>query len=168
MDITLREYALEDLEQVREIWNGVVAEGDSFPQDAPLDKTSAEAFFAGQSYTGVAESGREIVGLYILHPNNVGRCGHIANASYAVKKGLRGRHIGERLVRDSIAVAASLSFKILQYNAVVATNEGAIRLYDRLGFKRLGVIPGGFRLDGGVYEDIIPFYIRLDGGGRDG
>ena len=43
--------------------------------------------------------GGEIVGLYILHPNNVGRCGHICNASYAVKSQLRGHHIGEALVK---------------------------------------------------------------------
>lgn len=42
------------------------------------------AFFESQSYTGVADDDGQIVGLYILHPNNVGRCGHICIASYAV------------------------------------------------------------------------------------
>lgn len=81
---------------MRAIWNEVVESGLAFPQDTPLDKQQARAFFASQSFTAVAQlpSGT-IGGLYILHPNNVGRCGHIANASYAVDGALRGRHIGE-------------------------------------------------------------------------
>lgn len=117
--------------------------------------------FAGQSYTGVAESDGKILGLYILHPNNVGRCGHLSNASYAVSKDARGRHIGEQLVLDCMERARELGYKILQFNAVVASNQGALRLYDRLGFQRLGTVPGGYRLADGRYEDIILFYITL-------
>ena len=90
-----------------------------------------------------------------------GRCGHIANASYAVKRNVRGEHIGEKLVRDSLTKAASLSFRVLQFNAVVASNKTAIHLYEKIGFVHLGRIPGGFRLKDGTYEDILPFYIEL-------
>lgn len=161
MDITVRQYCKEDLPEMRLIWNGIVREGTSFPQVDPLDAEQAEAFFARQSCCGVAQAGDVIVGLYILHPNNEGRCGHIANTSYAVKAGHRGKHIGEQLVRHSIQAAAALSFRILQFNAVVASNSGAIHLYKKLGFTQLGTIPGGFRLDNGTYEDIIPFYLEL-------
>lgn len=161
MNVKIRKYTRDDLGAMTTIWNNIVAEGDSFPQDEPLTAEQAEIFFAEQSHTGVAEYNGEIVGLYILHPNNVGRCGHIANASYAVKGGLRGLGIGESLVKDSITTAAALSFRILQFNAVVATNAGAIHLYEKLGFTQLGTIPGGFRLGEGSYADIIPFYIEL-------
>lgn len=103
-----------------------------------------------------------IVGLYILHPNNVGRCGHICNASYAVAASGRGQGVGERLVRDCIAAAPSFGFRVLQFNAVVATNSRARRLYERLGFTQLGVIPGGFRMKDGRYEDICPYYRQLE------
>lgn len=162
MSIIIRKYTHNDLEQIRLIWNRVVEEGKSFPQDEPLDEIQAELFFAEQSYTGIADNNGETVGLYILHPNNIGRCGHIANASYAVKEGQRNKHIGERLVKDSMAVADSLSFKILQFNAVVETNKGAIHLYKKLGFKPLGTIPGGFKMKDNTYANIIPFYIVLD------
>lgn len=49
-------------------------------------------------------------------------------------------------------------FRILQFNAVVASNVHALHLYERLGFQPLGVIPGGFRMPDGSYEDIIPHY----------
>ena len=102
-----------------------------------------------------------MLGLYILHPNNVGRCGHISNASYAVKTGCRGQHVGEALVRDCLVIGKQLGFRILQFNAVVATNAAAIHLYEKIGFTRLGTIKGGFELIDGTYEDIILFYISL-------
>lgn len=162
MSVTIREYCSEDVQKAVEIWNEVVRAGNAFPQLELLDEKTGDEFFRSQSYTGIAadESG-EIVGLYILHPNNVGRCGHICNASYAVKSGLRGRHIGEALVRDCIKTAKRLGFGILQFNAVVRTNKPALALYEKLGFVKLGVIPKGFLMKDGTYEDIIPHYIEL-------
>lgn len=159
-DIILRKYEEKDLAQAKALWNYVVGEGNAFPQITPLGDDGAE-FFAAQSYVGVAESDGEIIGLYILHPNNVGRCGHIANASYAVDCRRRGRRIGERLVRHCIDVARDLGFKVLQFNAVVVSNAAAIKLYDNLGFVRLGAIPEGFYNKSGEYEDIFIFYKTL-------
>ena len=88
----------------------------------------------------------------------MGRCGHISNASYAVKKGLRGKGIGKQLVLHSMNKAKELGFTILQFNAVVKSNTQALRLYEKLGFVQLGVIPGGFLMKDGRYEDIIPHY----------
>lgn len=143
------------------IWNEVVREGIAFPQEEELDEISGDEFFKAQSFTGLAVDGEEILALYILHPNNVGRCGHISNASYAVRSDLRGRHIGEIIVKDCIAKARELGFRILQFNAVVATNIHARHLYQRLGFKELGTIPGGFRMPDGSFEDIVPQFIEL-------
>ncbi len=159
MDVEIRQYEEPDWEEACAIWNQVVEDGAAFPQMDCLDESSGNEFFLGQTYTGVAcdEKG-EIVGLYILHPNNVGRCGHICNASYAVKKGLRGQGIGEQLVRDCMDRAKEYGFRILQFNAVVKTNEAALSLYKKLGFTQLGVIPGGFLMKDGTYEDIIPHY----------
>ena len=161
MDIIIRKYSQNDLEAITGIWNHIVAEGAYFPQENSLSEDEATAFFAEQTFTGVAEEDSEIVGLYILHPNNIGRCGHIANASYAVKADQRGKHIGEKLVLHSLEMAKQSGFHIMQFNAVVANNRGAIHLYKKIGFKELGTIPGGFRMDDGTFVDIIPFYLEL-------
>lgn len=163
MDILMREYAKNDLGQIIEIWNEVVDAGIAFPQTERLAASDAAVFFAEQSFTGVAENAAagEVLGLYILHPNNIGRCGHIANASYAVKSAARGLHVGEKLVKHSLAKAKEAGFKILQFNAVVKTNYAAINLYEKLEFVKLGVIPGGFLMKDGRFEDIIPFYRQL-------
>lgn len=158
----VREYKDSDIGQMVRIWDQVVEEGIAFPQTEFLDEVSGAEFFAQQTRTCVAEdpSGK-ITGLYILHPNNIGRVGHIANASYAVDRELRGQHIGEALVRDCIAAAAAAGFRILQFNAVVDSNIHAIDLYKRLGFTDLGIIPGGFHMKDGSYEDIHVMYIDL-------
>lgn len=143
------------------IWNEVVRDGVAYPQLDELDEKSGAEFFAAQSFCGVAEEAGKILGLYILHPNNVGRCGHIANASYAVSGGARGKHIGEALVQNSLVEAKALGFQIMQFNAVVASNVHARHLYERLGFQQMGVIPKGFLLKDGTYADICPYYKTL-------
>lgn len=85
----------------------------------------------------------------------------IANASYAVDSECRGRHIGERLVKDSLARAKSLGFHTLQFNAVVRSNVPARHLYERLGFVQLGTIPQAFCGKDGSFEDICLYYYRL-------
>ncbi|MCD8146642.1 MAG: GNAT family N-acetyltransferase [Clostridiales bacterium] len=163
MNIEVRAYGPEDLSAACAIWNRVVEDGMAFPQTEPLDEESGQVFFAGQSFTGVAadaETG-QVVGLYILHPNNVGRCGHICNASYAVRADLRGQHIGETLVRHSLEKGRELGFRVLQFNAVVCSNVHALRLYEKLGFVRLGTVPGGFRRKDGIYDDIVLMYHPL-------
>lgn len=146
-----------------EIWNEIVEEGVAYPQEEYLTIESGTEFFSSQTYTAVAVDieTEKVHGLYILHPNNIGRCGHICNASYAVSSKYRGIHIGEKLVLDCITQGKLHGFRILQFNAVVASNIHARHLYERLGFIPLGVIPEGFRMKDGHYEDICPYYRTL-------
>ena len=163
MNILIREYNQNDLEAMIEIWNQVVEDGIAFPQEELLNKDTGKEFFDSQTYSAVAEDKDtgKVYGLYILHPNNVGRCGHICNASYTVRRDFRGEHIGEKLVLDCLAQAKEKGFRVMQFNAVVANNTHALHLYERIGFTRLGVIPQGFRMPDGHYEDIIPHYYVL-------
>lgn len=159
--LIIREFHKSDIQQMISIWNDIVEEGIAFPQESCLDEKEGYDFFSSQSYTAVAESDGKIVGLYILHPNNIGRCGHICNASYAVDKSCRGQHIGEKLVLDCMEQGKKHGFKVLQFNAVVESNIHARHLYERLGFSQLGTIPDGFRLKDGRYTNICPYYIAL-------
>ena len=136
MNIEVRAYTDNDIEAMVTIWNQVVEDGVAFPQEECLTPESGTAFF-------------------------VGRCGHICNASYAVDRESRGLHIGEKLVSDCLAQGKAHGYRVLQFNAVVASNVHARHLYERLGFKQLGTIPGGFRMKDGSYEDICPYYHEL-------
>lgn len=162
MNISVRKYSESDLAAMVAIWNEVVEEGVAFPQEDPLTLDSGAAFFASQTYTAVAhDEAGEVLGLYILHPNNIGRCGHLCNASFAVRKDVRGLHIGERLVTDCLLQGKKHGFKVLQFNAVVESNLHARHLYEGLGFIQLGTIPNGFKMKDGHYESICPYYREL-------
>ena len=157
----VRKYTENDLPAMIKIWNQVVEDGIAFPQEELLTEQTGREFFSQQTYCAVAEDDNDVVGLYILHPNNVGRCGHICNASYAVDASRRGKHIGEQLVKDCLKAGKECGFGILQFNAVVESNIHARHLYERLGFKSLGVIPNGFRMKDGSFENICPYYHEL-------
>lgn len=160
MTITIRKSTEKDLPDMIRIWNEVVEDGMAFPQTVPLDERTGKDFF-DEMYCGVADVDGKIVGFYILHPNNIGRVGHIANASYAVDRNERGHHIGEKLVRDSLNQAKAQGYRIMQFNAVVESNVHAYHLYLREGFIDLGIIPEGFYNKDGVYEDIHVMYAVL-------
>lgn len=117
-------YNKKYLEEAMCIWNNIIEDGIYFPQIDVLKDLEEE----------------KVYGVYILHPNNIGRCGHICNASYAVDKNIRGKGVGEALVRDCIKQGAKLGYKILQFNAVVLSNEATHRLYKKIGFNEIGIV----------------------------
>lgn len=159
--LEVRGYTPADVAEMIEIWNEVVRDGIAFPQEEELGLTSGTKFFGSQTHCGVAVGKGHVLGLYILHPNNIGRCGHIANTSYAVSSTARGMGAGRALVEDSLAQAKLHGFRLMQFNAVVATNARARHIYESLGFVQLGTIPGGFRMPDGSYADICPYYHTL-------
>ena len=158
----IRKYENSDLPRMIEIWNEVVEDGIAFPQEDFLNIQTGRKFFSEQTYSAVAvDENNNVCGLYILHPNNIGRCGHIGNASYAVDSKFRGGHIGESLVMDCLEKARKSGFLIMQFNAVVESNYSARHIYEKSGFKQLGTIPNGFRMKDGHYENICLYYIEL-------
>ena len=90
-----------------------------------------------------------------------GRGGHLGHASSAVERGARDRGAGEALVRHCLQTAATLGFRLMQFNAVVKENRRALHLYEKLGFQRIGEVPGGFLMKDGHYADIVLFYYVL-------
>lgn len=158
MDIKIKAYSREDCPQATALWNEIVEQGDSFPGDRSLTMEEADAFFSSQTFTGCAYQNGRLLGLYVLHPNNIGRCSHIANASYAVSADTRGQGVGRALVLHSLRKAGECGFTGLQFNAVVCTNLAAIHLYEQLGFQRIGTIPGGYRPKDGGPLDIHIFF----------
>ena len=133
-----------------------------FP-DRAADEVSGMEFFLEQSFTGIAVTrspAGSAVSIFFI-PTISGAAVISATPATRVSRGCRGRHIGEALVRHCLAQGKELGFRILQFNAVVRSNTAALSLYRKLGFVQLGIIPGGFRMKDGSYEDIIPHYHTL-------
>lgn len=154
----IRKWEERDLPDLMTIWNNVVAAGRFFPDKELLDLDGMRHMAEHQAFMGVAEEDGRVLGLYILHPNGIGRCAHVANCGYMVAEGARGRGIGRQLVCHSLEKAGELGFTGVQFNAVVASNTGAIALYENLGFRRLGTVPGGYLTDAGPEDMHIYFH----------
>ena len=161
MGVEVREYVAEELPAMAAIWNRVVEDGMAFPQLKALTDAEAAEFFSTQTTRVAVDEAGRVLGLYILHPNNVGRAASIANASYAVAPDARGQHVGQALVTDCLAQAAREHYRVLQFNAVVDSNAAARALYAKLGFVDLGVIPACFLDKHGDFEDIHVMYHTL-------
>jgi len=161
MELELREWQPGDVPVMTRIWNQVLDCGDAFPGDTPLSEAEMQQLLSAQTKAVCACVDTAVAGLFILHPNNIGRCSHVANASYAVDPAFRGHSIGKKLVKASLEIAKQCGFRGMQFNAVVVGNTVALSLYDQLGFQRIGTIPGGFRLKDGSYSDMLILYHPL-------
>ncbi|HEV2758855.1 MAG TPA: GNAT family N-acetyltransferase [Acidimicrobiales bacterium] len=153
----MAEAGADDHDDLYSAFAGIVAAGEGYPQaPGPLAVADFDDYWLDhKSLVAVARHDRRVAGSYYLKPNFPGRAAHIANAGYFVVPGLRGRGIGEALVRHSMEEAGRLGFDALQFNLVFASNP-ARRLYERLGFEAVGRIPEA--VDG---EDAIVYWRRL-------
>ncbi len=109
----------------------------------------------------VAVHGGETLGTYVIKPNQPGRGAHVANAGYMVARSARGLGLGTALGAHSLEMARELGFKAMQFNMVVATNEGAIHVWQKLGFEAVGRLPGVFRHPERGLVDALVMYRAL-------
>ena len=161
MAISFSEYKREYLAKMTAVWNDILEDGVAFPGVELYEEADFERHLKEQSAATCMLAGDELAGYYILHPNNVGRCSHVANATYCMDKAFRGRGIFSALVEKSLAEAKELGFRGIQFNAVVATNDAAIHTYVKNGFEIIGTIRGGFQLKDGTYSNMYILYRDL-------
>lgn len=162
MNITFKAYKKEDIRFLKDIWNDILVDGVAFPGETLFEEEEFEKMLTEQSAVTCIFLNNKLAGYYILHPNNIGRCSHIANASYAIYKEYRGKKSAEPLVKKSIEQAKELGFRGIQFNAVVAGNAAAIHTYQKAGFEIVGTVPKGFRLKDGVYSDMHIMFLPFD------
>jgi L-amino acid N-acyltransferase YncA len=147
------------------IWNifrNVVATGDTYALDPNMSREDALAYwFAPGTHTYVAETEGGINGTYILRPNQSGGGSHVANAAFMVAANARGQGIGRAMAEHCLGEARRLRFRAMQFNFVISTNTPAIRLWQELGFKIVGTLPGAFRHRKNGYVDVYVMYRRL-------
>ena len=135
----------------------VVVTDHYVPAETP--ETEARRAWMGPGVvTYVAERNGEIVGTYMLKPNQPALGAHVANAGYMVRPGAFGGGVGTAMAEHSLAEARAAGYRAMQFNAVVSTNVRAVALWERLGFAVIGTVPEGFRYRGGVYVDLLVMY----------
>ena len=135
-----------DRDAIWEIFHDVIAPGDTYAFDPQMSRQDALTYwFRSDTHTYVAEQDRHVVGTYILRPNQSGGGSHVANAAFMVASNARGQGIGRAMGEHCLREARRLGFRAMQFNFVVSTNEGAIRLWKQLGFEIVGTLPDAFR-----------------------
>jgi ribosomal protein S18 acetylase RimI-like enzyme len=125
----------------------ILAAGDTYCWPNDTSEDAARAWWMGKpgGRVLVAVEADAIVGTAELHPNQPGPGSHVANAGFMVSPAAAGRGIGRALARQVLEVAAQDGYTAMQFNAVVETNENAIRLWESLGFTTLATVPESFR-----------------------
>jgi len=78
-------------------------------------------------------------------PDKVGNFFRSLHCSYMVHPNAQGKGVGKQLCEHSIENAKRLGFKAIQFNIVVSTNKGAVKLWEKYGFTIIGTIPNGFK-----------------------
>jgi L-amino acid N-acyltransferase YncA len=162
--LDIRRAAGTDADAVWRIFQAVVEPGDTyaFDPETPRDEAMA-AWMSPHVRTYVAEDRGEVVGTFILKPNQPGLGSHVANAAFMVAPWARGRGIGRALGLHCLAEAHRLGFRAMQFNFVVSTNEPAVKLWKTLGFSIVGTLPGAFRHRTLGYVDAYVMFRSLDG-----
>lgn len=161
MTITFSNFHDDNLTQMTRMWNHILLDGQAFPGEELYEPDQFKALLQEQSATTCLLVDEELAGYFILHPNNIGRCSHVANASYVIDERFRGQGLAKLLVEESLKQAKELGFKGMQFNAVVANNIPAIKTYSKLGFEIIGTILNGFRLKDNTYSHMYIMYCEL-------
>jgi len=160
--LNIRQATEVDGDAMWNIFHAVIIPGDTYAFDPQMSREEALAgWFAADTHTYIAEKDQHVVGTYILRPNQSGGGSHVANAAFMVAPKARGLGVGKQMGEHCLSEARRLSFRAMQFNFVVSTNEAAIRLWKQLGFKIVGTLPAAFWHPERGYVDVYIMFLSL-------
>ncbi len=160
--IKIRPATDADHDAIWKIFHEIVAAGDTYAFDPKMSREEALAYwFRSGTRTYVVEEDGGVVGTYILRPNQSGPGSHVANAAFMVARDAEGAGVGRRMAEHCLTEARRMGFRGMQFNFVVSTNTRAIHLWNQLGFKIVGTLPGAFRHPEKGFVDVYVMYRSL-------
>ena len=149
--------------ELYELFLEIIKEGNSYPQILPYAFSDfLNYFFPEDSKVLICKNRNEIIGGFYIKSNFSGRASHIANCGYIVKKEYRGKGIGFHLGKHSIDIAKKLGYRSIIFNLVFSENKSAIKLWEKLGFKIIGIIPDTVKKDDGNFQDAYIMFLKLE------
>ena len=160
--LNIRPATEHDRDAIWNIFHDIITVGDTYAFDPGMSHEEALAYwFRADTRTYVAENDGRVVGTYILTANQPGLGSHVANAAFMVAQDTRGLGVGRNMAEHSLSEAGRLGFRAMQFNFVVSTNTSAIHLWQQLGFKIVGTLPGAFRHSKLGYVDVYVMFRSL-------
>ena len=159
----IREATIEDFDSIWPIFQEIASAGETYAYDRNTPKD--EAFRLWMEYprkTYVFEEDGEILGSYYIVTNHAGPGDHVCNCGYMVSSNARGRGLATSMCEHSQGIAKQLGYRAMQFNFVAASNEGAVRLWQKLGFESVGRLPGAFKHPDQGFVDALVMYKWLE------
>jgi ribosomal protein S18 acetylase RimI-like enzyme len=159
----IRKYRETDWNQVWSIVEKVFRAGESYAFSPDITEQEAHKVWIEKpldTYV-VTVDDTQIIGTYYLKPNQPELSAHVCNCGYVVSEDARGQGVASKMCEHSQQVAVETGFRAMQFNLVVSTNEGAVRLWKRMGFQVAGMLPKAFKSKSAGYVDALVMYKQL-------
>ncbi|MBM9595734.1 GNAT family N-acetyltransferase [Roseitranquillus sediminis] len=143
--IEIRPATAADADGIWSILRPVIRAGETYALPRDMTRENALAYwFAPGHAVFVATDANELLGTYYMCANRAGGGAHVANCGYVTAERAQGRGVAAAMCAHSLETARTRGFRAMQFNLVVATNERAVRLWQRMGFAIAGTLPGAF------------------------
>ena len=161
--MSIREADRADFDRIWPIFREIAAAGDTYGYPRDIGKELArELWMEAPRKTFVFEDDGQILGSYFIKTNQAGPGDHVCNCGYMVSSHARGRGLATAMCEHSQDIARALGYKAMQFNFVASSNEGAVRLWNKLGFATVGRLPKAFNHPSKGYVDALVMYKWLE------
>lgn len=161
--MNIREATRQDFDEIWPIFREIAATGETYAYPRDITREQAQHFWMGvPRKTYVLDEDGKILGTYYIKTNQSGPGEHVCNCGYMVSSAARGRGLATMMCEHSQKVARALGYKAMQFNFVASSNEGAVRLWNKLGFATVGRLPKAFLHPTQGYVDALVMYKWLE------
>ena len=157
--MNIREATEKDFDNIWPIFNEIVAAGETYAYSPNITKDEAfNIWMRVPRKTFVVDEQYKIFGTYYIKTNQSGPGSHVCNCGYMVSSQARGKGLATSMCKHSQKIALELGYKAMQYNFVASTNEGAVKLWTKLGFETVGRLPKAFKHPSEGYVDALVMF----------
>lgn len=161
--LDIREANEVDFERIWPIFQEISSAGETYAYERDTSKEDARRIWMRlPRKIFVAEEDGEILGTYYIKTNQPGPGKHVCNCGYMVSSNARGKGVATQMCEHSQKVAIGLGYKAMQFNFVAASNAGAAKLWNKLGFDTVGRLPKAFKHPSKGYVDALVMYKWLE------
>ncbi|WP_317930700.1 N-acetyltransferase [Halioxenophilus sp. WMMB6] len=160
--MNIRPATAQDWDAIWPIFQTIVSAGETYAYEPTTSKEQGYRLWLElPRQTFVVEEAGEILGTYYIKTNQAGPGSHVCNCGYMVAPAARGRGLATAMCEHSQQLAKTLGYLAMQFNFVAASNEGAVRLWNQLGFATVGRLPKAFNHPALGYVDALVMYKTL-------
>ena len=171
MDITLRSPKIEDVDNLMANFNALIRARKYVSTEKEQTRDESYKWLSkciqdiedGKAVAVVAEISGKVVGMADIHKRSAPRMSHISDFGISVAEEFSGKSIGTELLQTAVSGAEKVLKSRIIMLTVAGPNKPARHLYEKCGFKTVGVVKKG-RIYYGEYIDhvLMANYLRKD------